>query len=521
MRRLHQQALSPKSVGALTLLLALSATESSASATPPSGDNPPNVLIIVADDVGVDLIGAYEGDFPSFPADTQTPNIDLLASQGLRFRNCWTNPLCSPTRSQIMTGKHTQNTGVGIVLDPTDPTDPGLQLSEEILPEMLYAAMYGNAAVGKWHLGDATQGIYHPNQSGFFYYAGSLFNLGNGGYCNWEKTTAPCIVGNPCPQFQSTDYPTTDTTAEAIGRITSGFLQEPWFMYVAYNACHAIFHCPDDAESGVCPDLHTGRNWCRDCVGEVDDPLDPKPCPGDGPASPKAHMVRAMLEVMDRDIGDLVLQVDSSFPNTIVIFIGDNGTTKAGTLPPFKRLHSKATMYQGGVNVPLIVRGPGVVQDAVCDALVGSTDIFETVAEIAGVTPTADPLRESFSMVPYFSTPAQASIRDTVFAELFAPNFVPDAQGNPPPGYTGQFHKRALRNTDGFKLILREGVDDMGNPLGPAIEFFDLTGISTGTPDPFEGNDLYPSIVGGTSTPLQRSNYAALLSEMNTAYPAL
>ena len=131
-----------------------------------------NFLVIVADDLGVDMVGVYSDDVayghPGEGADPgPTPRLDLLAQGGVLFRNAYTNSMCAPTRAQIMTGRHGLRTGIGV------PGGAFLTLSETTLPELL-SATHHSAAIGKWHLGgnDAD----HPIDQGFEYYAGALTN---------------------------------------------------------------------------------------------------------------------------------------------------------------------------------------------------------------------------------------------------------------------------------------------------------------------------------------------------------
>ncbi|QDV09172.1 Arylsulfatase precursor [Planctomycetes bacterium Poly30] len=400
----------------------------------------PNVLVLIADDFGVDLMGAYgEGSSPAC-----TANVDQLAAGGLLFRNAWANPTCSPTRASLLTGRHGFRTGVG---GPLASTDAGLSLAETTLPEVLVG--YSSAALGKWHL-SGNQGDLHPNDSGFGSFAGGLRGA-IPDYLLWRKT----VDGQSA---QTTTYATTDTADEAIAAITS--LPEPWLTYVSFNAPHTPLHAPPVAS---CPALPCPGSLC-----------------GNLPSNPtSAEYVKAMSEAMDQEIGRILAVLDVVDPDAYVIFVGDNGTARQGTEAPFDPQHAKGTMYEGGVNVPLVIRGPGV-RPGECGSLVSVVDLFATIAEIARVRISTE---DSVSLVPYFRDPG-LSLRETVYSESFEPN-----------GGTLPFasHERAVRD-ERYKLIRRTGHSD---------EFFDLEA------DPFEAANLLPSL-----TAAQQAAYDQLAARL-------
>lgn len=409
----------------------------------------PNILLILIDDVGVDLLGAY-GDGPWRAC---TPNMDALAAHGMLFRNAWANPLCSPTRAQILTGRHGFRTGIGAIVWSTGE-QLGLQEHTRLLPKALVG--YDNSAVGKWHLADPDQGPRHPNRLGFHYYAGNLFNLNvDDNYFHWIKDTN----GVEAPIEK---YATTDTADDAIKR--AGEMSEPWFLYVPFQAPHKPIHNPPPQlcrHDDVC-----SRHFCE------------------SPREGTPYLVRAMLEALDSEIGRMLDEILRESPNTIVILLGDNGTDGDASVAPYTRDHAKATLYQGGVQVPLIISGPGVVVGE-SDALVESTDLYSTVTELAGIDETTE---DSVSMVPYLDGSATESIREYVYAERFLPNFDPNVEDFAPTLFV-----RAARNAR-YKLIrdTRDGVTH--------DELYDLIA------DPFETVDVYPPV-----TQEEMVNYNALV----------
>jgi arylsulfatase A-like enzyme len=383
----------------------------------------PNIVVILADDFGVDLMSSYgEGAAPPC-----TPNLDQLAASSLLFRNAWANPTCSPTRSALLTGRYGFRTGIGT------PGGVTLPLSETLIPELLESAGYASAAIGKWHLGS---GSMHPNASGFGQYAGSLSGQ-LPDYDMWTKT----VDGN---SSTSQTYATTDTTDEAsLAMLT---LPEPWFLYVNYNAPHTPIHVP---ALGLCPAGGCSTSYCSSA--------------GPGMGMTPAERIKSMCEAMDTEIGRLLALLDALDPQAYVIFMGDNGTSNQGSEPPFVGTKAKGTVYEGGINVPFIVRGPGVTVTET-QSLVSVTDLHATLAELAGVQSQAE---DSISIVPVLSNPALTP-RHTVYSETFSPN------GSGP--WTD--HRRAVRD-DRYKLIRR---------LGQSDEFYDLLA------NPFETINLLPGL---------------------------
>ena len=392
-----------------------------------------NVMLIVLDDVGVDMIGCY-GEHPS-PAST--PVFDGLAKNGILFRNAWSHVACSPTRASLLTGRQPFQTGIGRAQDEFD--DIEVALAERTLPELL-PPDYHSAAIGKWHMhSHRISGLMHPLLQGFDSHRGAIANLPEyspHSYFNFWKSIDG--VSELC-----TTYATTDSVDETLSFI--GEFPEPWFLWVAFNAAHTPWHDPPhDLHSQVVP--HT-------------------------PSMDPVAAVKAAVEAMDTEVGRLLKAVDPGvLSHTTVIVIGDNGTHMAATTPPFDPAHGKETIYEGGINVPLIISGPGVATGAVCDGLVQATDVFATILDIAGVAPP--PGTTGTSLVPYFAAPDLPSLRPWVFSERFRPNgFGPYAQ-----------HQRAIRDQR-YKLI--RDLDAGGAVLGEQL--YDLQD------DPYEATDLLPA----------------------------
>ncbi|MFK7739435.1 MAG: sulfatase-like hydrolase/transferase [Planctomycetota bacterium] len=374
--------------------------------------NPPgNILVIVADDLGIDRVNCYgvhnTPPAPGVPISAippHTPVLDGLAARGIRFENAWSNPMCSPTRALIQAGRYSLRTGIGDFISQFDAQATTLDTDEHTTIADALDATHFSGLVGKWHLAaeqPADAHLMHPQQSGWDYFAGSMFNLlgqsGCGGpnqnYDRWTKVTSAGMnppVETPCHQV----YATTDTTDEAINFIQSaGSL--PWMLMVNYNAPHTPLHVPDG-------NFHTYTNLSA--------------------SSSDALKAKAMGEAVDFHIGLLLRSIPAStLANTTIIFTADNGTAiPAAEYFPSSR--SKSTVYEGGVRVPMIVVSPEtpVAQHgSVSAALVSAVDLYATIADLGGA---AVDTRDSVSMRPYFVDPSTPSIRDYLYAERFAPN---------------------------------------------------------------------------------------------------
>lgn len=409
---------------ALTLLagMALAVLKPPAAADeplpPPS--RRPNILLVVADDVGLENVGSYRvGDQPA-----PTPTIDRLARDGLLFRNAWSNPVCSATRAGIYTGRHGFRTGVGFVV--TARTDHVLQRSEHTLPRVLANAGYACGLIGKWHLGNKNNGgTYSPLWAGWSFHSGSLDSQfkWQSSYYDWTKHVNGRAV--PCH-----GYATTINVDDALRWI--GHQNQPWFCCVAFNAAHAPWHVPP-------------RHLHSYDLDRCNPHIDPRP------------FYLAAVQAMDTELGRLLDGLGSQIENTTVIFVSDNGTPGRVVGPPFapqdklirwgglrenvytsalKVLYdahrAKGTTYKAGVNVPLIVAGGRINQPGrEVTGLVQSLDIFATIVDLAGVDPNAlsEPGRQvdSVSLVPYMLDAGIGSLRETLYTEIFLHR--PDTRG--------------------------------------------------------------------------------------------
>ena len=514
------------------LLLAASAL---AQSSPTTGGN---VCVIMLDDVAPGMIASFDaaavaaGRPSVHPAST--PAIDsLLAAQGMSFDRAWSLPTCTPGRTAALTGRFGLRSGIGQVVPPraTRPS-PGLANGAELLPGVLRAATpaYASAAVGKWHLADQLQLVANPvhplgvaSNPWFDRFAGTWFNLGalalqpyqTSGYYMWEKAYASRVelALNPCPageppcnvdmdvNLNPLDYPSVDTIEDALVLVNE--LPEPWFLWVAPHATHAPMH---PLPAGLPADACRGT-----------------PAPGPSCSYPglgvESSQARCMLEALDHQLGRLLCSLD--FDDTTVILVADNGWSMRSVVPPYLTSRTKGTVYEGGVEVPFVVRSPVIppaLRGTRSDALVSVVDIFATVRELAGA-PSAVQGEDSLSLLPIL-TGAQGATRDILYTENFLPNFTPDpTTGLPPAGYACTRHDQALRDTR-FKLVRRWRRGAAGNPPILFEEFYDLEQGAGGSPDWNETSNL---LAAGAPPLVSEAQLALgmLRNKLDTQFPKL
>lgn len=430
-------------------------------AATPIAAAPRNILLIVADDYGIDVTTYYpstDRQVTTPPAPT-TPNLAKLAKAGLLFRNAWAQPSCSPSRATVLTGRYGFRTGIGKpVPEDLSLPEPVLSPSEFTLPKAFEARSdlrYDLFHIGKWHL---SRGIDDPRRFGWPYYSGPRPDLAHlPDYFSWPK-----VVNGV--QTVSSIYATTDQvndTIVAIGRAkTEG---RPYFIWLAFSAPHAPYQKPPN-------DLHT-----RDGL------------PATG--APRRAYYEAMIEAMDTEIGRLLKSVD--LKTTTVIFMGDNGTPNEVTATPYNPDHAKLRVYQQGVQVPLLIAGAGVVKPGrQISGLVNSVDLYPTILNLAGISmaktlPVGTKI-DGVSLMPYVANRATGDVRATSYADKFdlaeATTF-----------------ERTVRDPR-YKLIERAP-----GLRWPVREFFDLV------KDPYEKNNL----INKKLTATQKAKLDALDGELD------
>jgi len=433
----------PESMLAALGLLALAAcaqgAQESRSAQP---TRPPNILFVLADDLGIDSTRLYPIYDPK-RENVPLPTLEALAAQGIVFDNARATPLCSPTRAMILSGRYPHANGVNYVSVPFPATTLSLHryLAEHS------TGNYATAAIGKWHLGkDLFDDIGVPRYDG-------MIGSGVTDYFNWTETHYNYGVTS---EEKVTEYATTHIVNRAIEFI-DGLRAEnsgrPWFLYLAFNAPHGT-----SANDGF--QVPPKNLWNQqDLPSIADRPVDGQIYMGDIP------VYQALTQALDTELGRLLAHLDSigERDNTLIIFMGDNGTpasVQRRNIGPLRG--TKWDIQDGGIRVPLLVSGAGVKRHGEREnALVVATDMFATVASVAGAT-TAE-MTDTFSITPFFSAAHAKNGRNYAFTGLCPPTRAPIKD------------MYAIISSDNHKLTYDKG----------GWQFYDLN------TDPAEGHDLY------------------------------
>jgi len=391
----------------------------------------PNVVYIVSDDQGWKDAG-YHG------SDIQTPNIDKLAANGTRMEQFYAQPMCTPTRAALMTGRYPFRYGLQTLVIPSGATY-GLATDEYLLPQALQEAGYYTAIVGKWHLGHADP-KYWPLQRGFDYQYGPLigeidyFTHEQHGVVDWYRNNK--VV-------KEEGYSTILLGNEAVKLINEHDTSKPLYLYLTFNAPHSPYQAPQGYLDKY-PDI----------------------------ADPSRRAYAASITAMDTQIGRVLEALDKKGmrENTIIFFQSDNGGTRnkmfAGegdmakvVIPcdngPYRE--GKGSLYEGGTRVIALVSWPGHVRSgATVDGMIHVVDMYPTIAALAGAsTSKAKPL-DGLNMWPTLS------------------------KGKPSP------RTEVIYNVEPFRAGVREGDWKLiwRTPLPSRAELYNIAR------DPSEKNDL-------------------------------
>jgi arylsulfatase A len=313
-----------------------------------AADSPkPNLVLILADDLGYECLGCNGS------TSYKTPALDRLAADGVRFRHCYVQPLCTPTRVQLMTGQYNvRNYSRFGVLDPDATT----------FAHLLKRAGYATGIVGKWQL---SHGFDGPKKFGF------------DEYCLWQLTRRPPRYANPGLEIngKQVDYSNGEYGPDLVNDYALDFIarnkSRPFFLYYPMMLTHAPYQPTPDS-----PD------WDPKAIGErvhID----------------KKHFGE-MVGYMDKLVGKLVAKLDELGlrQNTLVLFVGDNGTGR-GTVSRMGDVTvagGKGTTTTAGMHVPLIANWPAAIPPGrVSDDLIDSTDFLPTLCAAAGAALTNPP----------------------------------------------------------------------------------------------------------------------------------
>lgn len=379
---------------------------------PTFGQKTPNFIVIVADDLGYNDVG-FNGS-----KEIYTPVLDDLATNGVIFTNGYvTHPYCGPSRAGLITGRYQARFGLEINLTNSHyDMHSGLPVSEKTFATRLKSAGYKTAIIGKWHLGASYP--FHPNNRGFDYFYGFL----SGGHTYWPHnvtTYRPLYVKKDRPHYSANEggyWPLqrNNNTAEfneylttALSKDAAKFIsqaEEPFCLYLAYNAPHAPLEAPKELIDKYSHITHKQR-----------------------------RVYAAMVDAMDQGIGMVVdaLKASGKFDDTLIFFISDNGgivnksraeSQKRGNQndwgdnTPYRG--GKGSMFEGGHNVPFIAHWPkGITKGKKYDLPVSALDIAATLVELGNGDTSGKPL-EGVNVIPYVEGKVKGAPHEALFWRL-------------------------------------------------------------------------------------------------------
>ena len=333
----------------------------------------PNILVMVADDLGWADVGYHGGDI-------DTPSLDLLAKQGVQLNRFYTTPICSPTRAALMTGRDPIRLGVayGVIL-PWD--NIGVHPDEHFMPQSFQGAGYQTAMVGKWHLGHA-QMTYHPNNRGFDHFYGHLHT---------EVGFYPPFANQGGKDFQLNGVSINDDGYETylLADEVSRYIRErdknrPFFMYMPFIAPHTPLDAPKELQykyKDIDTDLPPARSRQTDDTRRMATMM----------LQPSARpMYAAVVDAMDQAIGQVLqtLEEEGIADNTIVLFFSDNGGAaySYGGANNAPLRGGKGETFEGGIRVVSLLRWPAMLgSDQQFDQIMSVMDVFPTLAAAAGI----------------------------------------------------------------------------------------------------------------------------------------
>ncbi|GAB3911970.1 sulfatase [Larkinella knui] len=367
---------------------------------------PPNVILILADDLGWSELGCYGNRF------NETPHLDRLAAGGMRFTQAYaTAPVCTPTRIALLTGQHPARVGITDYLDARD--EKFLSPEYVTLNERLKQAGYHGGLIGKWHLtGDYTKKKGEPSKHGWDEVICSETGyIANGDYVH------PYFFMPDVPAKTEGEYLTDRLNQEAVDFIKRN-QAKPFFLYLSHYAVHTKL------------------------AGKPDKVAKYQQKPGVGTRQNNPELA-AMLESIDDGVGQIVatLKELGLSGNTLILFTSDNGGERNVTSNAPLR-GGKSELYEGGIREPLIACWPGRIKPgAVSDQVVNTLDLYPTLLELASVKPAAGQVLDGISLASVLKGSAKPLPR-TLYWHYPLPK----------PHFLGGRSAGAIRSGD-FKLI--------------------------------------------------------------------
>ena len=354
-------------------LLGFAAGLSAAAEPVATTPSTPNVIVLLADDLGWADVGFRGG-----PIDT--PALDRLAAEGMEFDRFYTTPICSPTRAALMTGRDPMRLGVAYaVIMPW--RNNGIHPDEHFMPESFAAAGYQTAMVGKWHLGHSQQ-TYHPNERGFEHFYGHLHT--EVGYFPPFSAQGGRDFQRNGVSIEDEGYETFLLADEASRWIRERDKKKPFFLYVPFLAPHTPLDAPEDLKAKY-EELEDDRAPTRS------QDTDRSRMIGKIFMRPSARPVyAAVVDAMDQAIGRILETLDEEgiADDTLVLFFSDNGgaayATGGADNAPLRG--GKGDTFEGGIRVVSILRWPGHIEAGSHFEEISSVlDVFPTLASAAGV----------------------------------------------------------------------------------------------------------------------------------------
>jgi arylsulfatase A-like enzyme len=458
-----------------TSFLSLLSFQILAVAAPATSDRP-NVLLILADDMG-------RGDLAFFGnPKIKTPNFDKLASESTRFEYFYVSPVCSPTRASLMTGRYNFRTGVVDTALGRQSMDP----NEVTIAEMLRAAGYRTGIFGKWHLGDSYP--MRPIDQGFE--ESLVIRAGGTGQLlcpRADNDFRPVLLHNG-RQTNGKKY-TNDLFTDAAIRFISDHRTESFFVYVPVNTPHTPLEVPERY-------YHTYKQMN---LGHSEFPSAGHPLEGKADQEMIAR-IYGMVASLDENVGRLLAKLDELKlkENTIVIFLSDNGANQA-QIDPKTGLYQDATnrrpinaryncgmldlkgsVYEGGIRVPFFLRWPAKLKAGRnIEHVAAHIDVAPTLLEACGVTKPAQVKFDGLSLVPLLKD-EQATWPDrNLYFQWHR-------------GDTPQIYRAFAVRSGRYKLVQANGADGLAMSMPQPFKLFDMTG------DPLELKNLaddHPDIV--------------------------
>lgn len=404
----------------------------------------PNIILIMADDMGYEALSSNGSE------SCKSPNLDKLAAEGVRFTNCFSNPICTPSRAKIMTGQYNVRNYVKFGMLDRGQTTFAHQLKE---------AGYATAIAGKWQLGKEKDAPQH-----FGFEKSCLWQHTRSGRSKKDGTTFDRRFVNPMLEFNGVeeDYTSGEYGPQVCTDFICDFIEEnkrkPFLVYYPM----ILTHCPFDPT----PD---STDWDPKRLGSTSYKGDQN--------DPQRHFVD-MVAFADKAIGQIVAQLEKSGvrDNTLIIFTGDNGTDKPIVTPwnGSKVIGGKGSMTDTGTRVPLIASWPKGIKKPgrIVDDLVEFTDMLPTLCEVSGAALPKDHPGDGASIVPVLQNRAKARKKDWIYIWYRGRVLVRDQKYS------------LLANTDGSeaKLTRYKGPFD-----GTQLENSDLTKGESAIKEQFEG----------------------------------